>query len=166
MIIEKSFFKIFNGTCLLIIIALICTACGTRLIRGEPPVLRMTEIVHHDQKISLQLNIRNLNGVNLKIQAIDLTLTIDDEEREDGHKLFAYDGPAGINIVANGTEFWSIEVEESETSREMLDSLENGDVMSLAYTLKGSVKTEDEGSMRFEYEGHIYPLPGKPGHFR
>ena len=73
---------------------------------------------------------------------------------------------ADINIVANGTEFWTMEVEEDETSRELLDSLENGDAISLPYTLKGSVNTEDEGNMRFEYEGHIYPLPGKAGHFR
>ena len=166
MIIEKSFLKKLAGTSLLILFAFIFTACGSKLIRGEPPVLLMTELSHQDQNISLQLNMRNLNGVDLKIQSIDLTLTVNDEEDKDDHELFAYNGPASINIVANGTEFWTMEVEEDETSRELLDSLENGDAISLPYTLKGSVKTEDEGNMRFEYEGHIYPLPGKPGHFR
>jgi hypothetical protein len=32
--------------------------------------------------------------------------------------------------------------------------------------LKGTVISKDEGTLRFEHEGHIYPLPGKPGHFR
>lgn len=129
-------------------------------------MVRMTEIIHQGNNISLQLNIRNLNGVDLKIQNINLNLTVGNDKNKDGHELFVYNGAADINIVANGTETWSVEVQESETSRELLDSLENRDVMSLPYTLKGSVSSKDDGNMRFEHEGHIYPLPGKPGHFR
>ena len=81
-------------------------------------------------------------------------------------ELFVYNGPADTNIVANGTESWTVEVEESEASLELLNSLESGDIISLPYALKGSVSSKDEGKLRFEYEGHIYPLPGKPGHFR
>jgi len=44
--------------------------------------------------------------------------------------------------------------------------LQNGDVKSLPYSLRGSVSTREEGILYFEYEGHIYPLPGRPGHFR
>jgi hypothetical protein len=55
---------------------------------------------------------------------------------------------------------------ESETSRQLLDTLENGDVKSLPYSLKGFVTTLGDGTLRFEYEGHIYPLPGRPGRFR
>jgi len=48
----------------------------------------------------------------------------------------------------------------------LLNSLQNGEVQSLPYTLKGSVSSIDDGSLHFEHEGHIYPLPGRPGHFR
>jgi hypothetical protein len=87
---------------------------------------------------------------------------VNDGEQE----LIAYEGPVNINISAKGTEAWSVEVAESKTSRELLDSLEIGDIKSLPYKLKGSVYSKDDGQLRFEYEGHIYPLPGKPGHFR
>lgn len=125
-------------------------------------MVRMTELSHQDSNISLQVSMRNLNGVDLDIKSIDFSLTVNENE----HELFVYNGPVDTNIVANGTETWSVEVVESETSRELLDSLENGEVKSLPYALKGSVTSKDDGTLRFEYEGHIYPLPGKPGHFR
>ena len=125
-------------------------------------MVRMTELSHQDNSITLQVNMRNLNGVDLNIQSIDFSLTVNENEDE----LFTYNGPVDTNIVANGTESWSVEVEESEASRELLDSLQNGDIKSLPYALKGSIASENDGNMRFEYEGHIYPLPGKPGHFR
>ena len=125
-------------------------------------MVRITELSHKDNTLSLQVSMRNLNGVDLDIETIDFRLTVNDNEDE----LFVYNGPADTNIVANGTESWTVEVEESEASLELLNSLENGDIMSLPYALKGSVSSKDEGKLRFEYEGHIYPLPGKPGHFR
>jgi hypothetical protein len=108
------------------------------------------------------VTMRNLNGVDLDIKSIDFRLTVNENEDE----LFVYNGPVDTNIVANGTETWSVEVVESESSRKLLDSLENGEIKSLPYALKGSVNSKDDGTLRFEYEGHIYPLPGKPGHFR
>jgi hypothetical protein len=144
-----------------IILAMIfSTGCGSKIIRGASPMVRMTELSHQDQNIKLELSMRNLNGVELNIQSIDFNLTVDDNE------LFTYQGPAETNIVANGTETWSVEVEESQSSRELLNTLQNGDVKSLPYSLKGRINSLDDGSLRFEYEGHIYPLPGRPGHFR
>lgn len=125
-------------------------------------MVRITELSHHDNKINLQVNMRNLNGVDLEIQSIDFRLSVNDSEDE----LFAYNGPVGTNIVANGTESWSVDVDESTATRELLDKLEGGDIKSLPYVLKGSVISTGDGTLRFEYAGHIYPLPGKPGHFR
>ena len=158
---NKSVYKTYLFASLLLVI-LLCTTCGTQVIRGASPMVRMTELSHKDNTLSLQVSMRNLNGVDLDIQTIDFRLTVNDNEDE----LFVYNGPADTNIVANGTESWTVEVEESEASLELLNSLESGDIISLPYALKGSISSKDEGKLRFEYEGHIYPLPGKPGHFR
>lgn len=147
---------------LLIIAAFLCTACGSQVIRGASPLVRMTELSHQDNNIVLQLNMRNLNGVDLDIQSIDFSLSVNDTKDE----LFVYSGPVDTNIVANGTETWTVEVIESTASRKLLDSLEKGEIKSLPYALKGSVISVEDGKLRFEHEGHIYPLPGKPGHFR
>jgi len=158
---NKPFYK-HLGFGLLVLSFLLCAACGAKIVRGASPMVRMTELSHQDSNINLQLSMRNLNGVDLDIQSIDFRLTVNEDEKD----LFVYNGPVDTKIIANGTESWSVEVEESETSRNLLDSLENGDLKSLPYALKGSVISKDEGTLRFEHEGHIYPLPGKPGHFR
>ena len=148
------------GFVLIALVVMFATGCGSKIIRGASPMVRMSELSHQNQKIMLELSMRNLNGVELDVQNIDFSLSVDDNE------LFTYQGPAETNIVANGTETWSVEVEESQSSRELLNTLQNGEVKSLPYSLKGKIHSTDDGSLRFEYEGHIYPLPGKPGHFR
>jgi len=162
MTLENRPFYKHLGLILLASSVLLCAACGAKIVRGASPMVRMTELSHQGNNINLQLSMRNLNGVDLDIQSIDFRLTVNEDEKD----LFVYNGPVDTKIVANGTESWSVEVEESEASRDLLDSLENGDIKSLPYALKGSVDSKDEGTLRFEYEGHIYPLPGKPGHFR
>jgi hypothetical protein len=155
----KFTYKKYLGPGLIFLAVLLSAACGTKIIRGAAPMVRMTELSHQDDKITVNLSMRNLNGVPLDIRSIDFSLKVDDAE------LFAYKGPVDTNIVANGTETWSVEIEESQSSRELLESLQNGDVKSLPYALKGSVSSKDDGTLRFEHEGHIYPLPGRPGHF-
>ncbi len=150
----------YLGFGLLTLAMILSTGCGSKIIRGAAPMVRMNELSHQNNNISLQLSMRNLNGVELNVQSIDFSLSVD------GSELFTYRGPADTNIVANGTETWSVEVEESQSSRDLLDTLQNGDVKSLPYSLKGKIMTRDDGTLRFEQEGHIYPLPGRPGHFR
>ena len=162
MTTEKRYLVKHLGLSLLLLSVLLCTACGSKIIRGASPLVRMTELSHRDNNINLQVSMRNLNGVDLDVMSIDFRLTVNEEEDE----LFVYNGPVETNIVANGTETWSVDVVESEASRVLLNSLENGDIKSLPYALKGSVTSKDDGNLHFEYEGHIYPLPGKPGHFR
>ena len=157
---SKHLYAKHLGTGLAVLAIMLCTACGTKLIRGEAPLVRMTELSHEDSSITLQLSMRNVNGDSLDIQSIDFSLSVDDEE------LFSYQGPAETNIVANGTETWSVEVEESQSSRDLLNTLENGDVKSLHYTFNGTVRSRDDDNLRFKHEGHLYPLPGRPGHFR
>ena len=157
---DKYIYTKSLGLALVFLAVVLSAACGTKIIRGASPMVRMNELSHQNNTITLQLSMRNINGVPLDIQSIDFSLSVDEQE------LFNYQGPAETNIVANGTETWSVEVEESQNSRELLNTLQNGEVKSLPYSLKGKIHSLDDDSLRFEYEGHIYPLPGKPGYFR
>jgi hypothetical protein len=148
------------GLGLILLMTLMITACGAKVVRGASPMVRMIELSHEGNQITLELSMRNLNGVELEVQNIDFSLSVSDEQ------LFVYRGPVETNIVANGTETWSVNVEESRTSLDLLNTLQNGDVKSLPYALEGSVISKDDGTLRFEHDGHIYPLPGRPGHFR
>lgn len=157
---DKHIYTKSLGLALVFLAVVLSTACGTKIIRGASPMVRMNELSHQNNTITLQLSMRNLNGVPLDIQSIDFSLSVDEQE------LFNYQGPAETNIVANGTETWAVEVEESQTSRELLDTLQNGEVKSLPYSLKGSIESIEDGTLPFQYEGHIYPSPGRPGQFR
>jgi len=148
------------GFALLLLAAMMLTACAPKLIRGAAPMVRMTELGHADETIALQLSMRNVNGVTLDILHIDFSMSVD------GNEIIVYKGPVETSIAANGTESWPVEVEESQSSRELLNKLQNGDVKSLPYALRGTITSKEDGDLHFEYEGHIYPLPGRPGHFR
>ena len=157
---DKHIYTKSLGLALVFLAVVLSAACGTKIIRGASPMVRMNELSHQNNTITLQLSMRNINGVPLDIQSIDFSLSVDEQE------LFNYQGPAETNIVANGTETWSVEVEESQTSRELLDTLQNGEVKSLPYSLKGSIESIEDGTLPFQHEGHIYPSPGRPGQFR
>ena len=139
---------------------LLGTGCGTKIIRGAAPMIRMNELSHQNGSIFLDLSMRNVNGVELDINSIDVSISVNDDS------LLSYQGTIDTYIVANGTETWSVEIEESQTSQDLLDSLQQGEVKSLPYSMKGWVKSGEDGTLRFEHEGHIYPVPGRLGHFR
>jgi len=157
---DKQIYLKLLGFGLIFLTVMLTAACGAKSIRGESPMVRMNELYHHDNTITVKLSMRNINEESLDIQSIDFSLKVDETE------LFTYQGPADTNITANGTETWSVEIEESQSSRELLETLENGDVKSLPYSLSGSVNSMEDGDLHFEHEGHLYPLPGRPGHFR
>ena len=144
----------------MLLLVMLVSACGPKLIRGESPMVRISELSHQDNNVSLQLSIRNVNDEALDILDIDFSLSSDDQQ------LLAYTGTAIININANGTETWSVGIAESGTTRQRLDALQDGEIKSLPYTLEGTISTRESGRLRFEYEGHLYPLPGRAGHFR
>lgn len=147
-------------TCLFIVLAAICAACGNKLIRGEAPIVQINELSQSGDEVSIHLSLRNLNGVALDVRGIDFRLSAEDDV------LYAFQGPATTNIAANGTETLTVKLANNTTSRQLLERLQNGEIKSLPYSLEGTVGTAAEGDLRFQHEGHMYPVPGRPGHFR
>lgn len=143
-----------------LLLVTLVAACGPKMIRGESPMVRISELSHQDSIVDLHLNIRNVNDEALDILELDFSLSTDDQQ------LLIFNGPASININANGTETWSADIVESDTTRQRLDALQSGEIKSLPYKLEGSINSRDSGRVRFEHEGHLYPLPGRAGHFR
>ena len=65
---------------LIVLVIVFVTGCSAKIIRGASPMVRMNELSHQDQNIRLELSMRNLNGVELNIQNIDFSLSVDDNE--------------------------------------------------------------------------------------
>lgn len=160
MITKNELSTKFLHLALVLAVAIGLGACSGGQIRDESPLVRINELRHLDDTVSLQLRIRNVNEETLDIQRIALDFA------SNGQELMAWDGPAPVNIAAKGTELWSIDMADDEHSRELLDSLERGEIMSLPYKLEGTIQTAESKKMRFESKGYLYPQPGKPGYFR
>jgi hypothetical protein len=142
------------------LVVLLCAACGSKQTRGEPPLVRLNELSHQDNSLSLQLSIRNINDFPMEVLEIDFTMLVNDND------FIVHNGPVNINVGANSTENWTLEAAESSSNHDHLNQLENDEIKSLPYVMKGSIKSLKDSNLRFEYEGHIYPLPGRPGYFR
>jgi len=71
-----------------------------------------------------------------------------------------------LAIDANSAEEVQVREFPQAPTRDLLASLENREVASLPFSLRGSVRTLEDGTLRFEQKGHLYPVPGKPGFFR
>ncbi len=160
MKVNKPMYKKYPHLALVFLLVMFCAACGPKLIRGESPMVRISELSHQDDIIKLQLSIRNVNGEPLDILEIEFSVSTGNQQ------LLTYSGPVTVNIVANGTETWSVDLAENAITREKLDTLQNGEINNLPYTLEGSIRTLETDKLRFEYEGYLYTLPGRTGHFR
>lgn len=123
-------------------------------------MVRMVELNHQDSTLSLQLSIRNINDDPMDVLEIDFNMQAADKD------FIVYSGPVNIEVGANSTENWTLEAEDNSNNRNLLNQLESGEINSLPYVMKGSIKSLGKSNLRFEHEGHIYPLPGRPGYFR
>ncbi len=152
------------GTAVRVLLVLLmftfCVSCGPQTITGRPPFISISEMSMVDDRLSAEFNLSNQNEVEMSIQMIDITVTVNDVELTRENRDF------NLVIDANSTEKVQVEELPDEFTRNLLASLRDGEVKSLPFDLKGRVNTLEDGVLRFEHRGHLYPVPGKPGYFR
>jgi len=144
----------------LIILLLTCSACSSQLVKGQAPLVSVSLIAMTDGALSTRFDIRNINDVEMVVDAVDITLRVRDAD------FMRYDSALNLTIGPNATEEARIELPATEYARDLLIALENGEQISLPFLLDGKVHTRDDGFLKFRYDGHIYPMPGRPGQFR
>ena len=113
-----------------------------------------------DDRLSADFDISNRNGIPMTISSIDITVLVNDVELTRENRQF------DLAISANSTEEVHVEELPDDFTRSLLDSLGSGELKSLPFDLNGRVDTVEDGVLPFEHKGHLYPVPGKPGHFR
>ena len=137
-----------------------CASCGPNIIEGRPPFIGISAMQLSGDKLSADFRIANQNDVAMTIQAIDITITVNEVE------LVRENRDLQLAIDANSAEEVKVEELPEAFTRELLQSLESGAVGSLPFSLNGRVRTLEDGYLSFEQKGHMYPVPGKPGSFR
>lgn len=153
-------FMRFRPVIVLIILLLTGGACSSQKVKGQPPLVSVSLIALSDAALSTRFDIRNINDVEMVIDAVDITLRVREAD------FMRYNSALHLTIGPNATEEARVEMPATEYARDLLISLENGEQMSLPFLLDGKVHTRDDGFLRFRYDGHIYPMPGRPGQFR
>jgi hypothetical protein len=133
---------------------------GPQIIRGRPPFVGIAGMQTSGDALNTDFRVSNENGVVMTIQSIDLAITVD------RGTLVSDQRTLQLVIDANGAEELAVHSVLDSGMRDRLLALEQGSVSSLAFQLGGSVRTLEDGVLRFEQKGHLYPVPGKPGHFR
>jgi len=142
------------------VIALSCISCGPQVIKGRPPFISISEMHQVENRLSVEFDVRNQNGVPMNIDMVDIMVTVNGAELARENRSFE------LLIGANSSEHVRVEELPNEFRRSLLDSLEDGEVKSLPFDLKGRIHTIEDGYLSFAHKGFLYPVPGKPGHFR
>ena len=145
---------------LFLLVILSCSACGPQIIRGRPPFISISELSLEGEQLSAHFSISNQNGEPMNIDGIEIEVRVEEAE------LTRYNEDFKLKIGANSTEVIEVEQLPDAFSRDLLTSLESGNVASLPFRLEGRVHTIEDGFLQFRHKGHLYPVPGRPGQFR
>lgn len=145
----------------MLLAAVTVTSCGgPRLIQGRPPFVGISGMRLVDNDLETDFRVANQNEVIMTLQSIALDVSVDSgvlvsEKRE-----------LALEIGASSSEELHVATMLDTGMRNLLTALESQAVNSVAFELKGNVRTVEDGVLRFEQKGHLYPVPGKPGYFR
>ena len=144
----------------MLLAAAACAACGPQVIEGRPPFISIASLSLVDGGLTAEFRIDNQNEVAMNIEAIDITVAVNDAE------LVGENRNLQLAIDPNSAEEIRVEERPDDLARNLLMSLERRELNSLPFTLSGNVRTQEDGYLRFEQKGHLYPVPGRPGFFR
>ena len=142
------------------LLVLVCAACGPRIINGRPPFFSLASLTTNDQQLTAVFTVSNENGEPMEFEGIVIRVQVDDAE------LTRYNESFKLTVGANSAEDVTVEDLSDEFTQKLLTSLEDGELISLAFDLDGSVNTVADGVLKFRNKGHLYPVPGRRGHFR
>lgn len=142
-------------------VALLTTAgCGPQVIEGRPPFVSISGMNLDGNTLTTRFDIANQNGVAMNIDAAEITVKVRDTE------LLRYTSTDALEITANSTETVTTTSEPESFTVTLLNSLDDGQLDSLSIDISGRVHTPEDGYLRFEQNGYLYRVPGRPGQFR
>lgn len=144
--------------CVLLISVVVLAACATRVVTGHPPQVDLHALARDGQVITLDLNLRNVNDESLTLSQMDLRLELGDE------LLLHINQSLHLTVPARGRERVRVELAGGLAGLEVLGAVEQEG--SRPWRLQGSLLNEHGRGMNVEAKGWLYPVPGRPGHFR
>jgi hypothetical protein len=142
------------------VIGLSLFSCASPGVRGQPPFIQVNGLKVVGELINLDLGLRNVNTEILLIDQIEFSISLNEVS------LAIYNAPSQANVIANGTEKLSFELNPSTEGLALLNELQNDDHPNLEYLIEGVLTITENGEMKIKRKGNIYKVPGRPGQFR
>lgn len=154
--------RIKKLTSAIIILSFVLTlvSCASPGIRGKAPFVQLNGLHVDNDLITVDLGVRNVNTEAILLQQIEFSISLDQTT------LAIYKAPSQAGISANGTENFRFELSPSPEGLALLDDLQNGNRPNLVYSLEGMLVVQEEDELPILGKGRIFPVPGRPGHFR
>lgn len=144
----------------LLLAALVAVSCAQRKVRGEPPYVGVDSLYLSADSSYIEFVMRNLNDEPLLLQRVVYEL------QYEGRTVLADDVVRDLALVASGAETFEVPLQTGDGVRELLADVERGAISSLPFHLEGAVWDGDGKRLPFRHRGHLYPVPGRAGHFR
>lgn len=139
---------------------LITASCGPDVIKGRPPFVGISSMELDGQSVATRFDISNGNGVEMNIRSISISVSVRN------NPLLEHRANELLVIDANSTEEIAVRLPVDEFAQTLLKSLSEGELDNLPIGISGRVDTVEDGPLRFEQEGYVYRVPGRPGQFR
>ena len=143
-----------------ILCAMTLSSCASHAVREQPPFVQINGMKLVEQSLTLDLGVRNVNSEVILIRQTEFYVSLDETE------LAIYNAASNASIIANGTENVRFELAASPDGIALLHQLEQGELKDLEYSFEGVIELVDGGQLTMKREGHIFPVPGRPGSFR
>lgn len=140
--------------------SLLLMACSGQSVKDQAPFVQVTAWRLEGSGLQASLRLRNLNDEPLELARLKISATVQDAP------LASHEEARRVQVAANGFESVELTMSAAPEGARLLAELQAGEHSSLPFRLDGSVETSSGKIFRFEREGHVYPVPGKPGHFR
>lgn len=135
-------------------------SCAAPGIHGKAPFVQLNGLRIDNELVSLDLGVRNVNTDAMLLQQVEFSVLLDETT------LAIYKAPSQASITANGIENFRFELSPSPEGMALLNDLQNGDRPNLVYALEGMLIVQEEEELTIMGRGRIFPVPGRPGHFR
>ena len=149
---------------LLLVIA-ITSACGghsPRQIRGELPAIHLDSLTRTNDRVEVDIGIRNLNDSPLTIPSIQIALTVNDEPATE-----LIDEQLELTVGARGREVIRLTGSSASNLDENLDLLTSGERSSLPWSMDVELgRSTGRGTRQTEANGFLHRVPGRLDSFR
>lgn len=138
------------------------SACSSNLrdVYGEPPQAALAGMERSEDGVIIELALRNVNDESLRLDAVSVTLTLDDEPLVSGERELQ------LTISARGRDVVRLALPADAAGLARLDALAERQVERLPWSMEVGLRLANGGDRTAKADGWLHRVPGQLDRFR